>query len=135
MGWETLYKQKEGAGSSMIVLATITAGGLGAVLRFWLGQLFGLKMIESYTPIPVGILLINVLGSFGLGMFTHFHLANDTIVTIISTGFFGGFTTFSTFSVEAVQLIIDRKEKEAAVYVLLSIAGSAAAFWAGVSIS
>lgn len=116
----------------MIILAAMAAGGLGSATRFWLGQLFISK--NFHTKIPIGILFINTLGSFGLGVFTQLHVTDPAFITIISTGFFGAFTTFSTFSVEAIQLLIDRKAKEAFVYVLLSIVGCVAAFFAGYSL-
>ena len=37
---------------------------------------------------------VNLLGSFGLGMFTGLGLDNPSAGIIIATGFFGAFTTF-----------------------------------------
>lgn len=115
----------------MIILATIAAGGLGSVLRFWLGQVISAK---SRTQIPFGIILINLLGSFGLGFFTHLQMMNPAVATIISTGFFGAFTTFSTFSVEAIQLLLDDNLKAAFIYVIISISSCMIAFLAGISL-
>ncbi|ALC80575.1 MULTISPECIES: fluoride efflux transporter CrcB [Bacillus] len=116
----------------MMILAVMAAGGLGSALRFWLGQLISSK--KYYTQIPIAILLINVLGSFGLGIFTYLQMTHPALITIISTGFFGAFTTFSTFSVEAIQLFMDHKVKEAFVYILLSVFGCLLAYAAGFSI-
>lgn len=84
-------------------------GGLGAMARFvsdgTLRTILGRRF-------PWSTLIINVIGSFILGLVTGAALygqAPHNLVLIIGTGFCGGFTTFSTASFEAVRLIEERR--------------------------
>ncbi|QFT87917.1 Putative fluoride ion transporter CrcB [Bacillus sp. THAF10] len=120
----------------MNMLYLLFGGGVGAILRY----LIGLGIMKKYpTPaIPVAMLTVNLLGSFGLGFFFSIRYAalpqnayEDPFYLLIGIGFFGAFTTFSTFSVEAVDLIRHKKFGKAAVYILLSIVGSIVCFLIG----
>jgi CrcB protein len=89
-----------------MLLAVIALGGaLGAVSRYGLsGWIQGF----SSTTFPMGTLVVNVLGSFLLGI--SLYLLESTAPTtevrsFITIGFLGAFTTFSTFSYEAVVLL------------------------------
>lgn len=85
-------------------LITIALGGaIGAYCRYWFGAWLAARVnIEAF---PIAIVIVNWLGSFGLGIITaltlDYHLSVPAAVTV---GFFGAFTTFSTFSIEAIQL-------------------------------
>lgn len=85
------------------------AGGLGAVSRF-MGD--GLVRTALGRNFPWGTLIINITGSFVLGMLTgsilYGHMSRNAGL-IIGTGFCGGFTTFSTASFEAVRLIEEKR--------------------------
>lgn len=80
---------------------------LGANLRYWLNiwvaQRFG-------TAFPYGTLLINVTGSFILGVFLT--LLSERFVldprwrVLVAVGFLGSYTTFSTYTYESVNLIL-----------------------------
>jgi fluoride exporter len=115
-----------------LVLLAI-GGACGAIGRY----LLGLAMMKKYAhpPIPVAMLVVNVCGSFGLGLFLGAYYQtfppngdDDIYFLSIGVGFFGAFTTFSTFSVEAVQLLEENKYKPFVYYVSLSILGSIIAF-------
>lgn len=116
-------------------------GALGAVLRY----LFGLFVMKKFPhpPIPLAMLVVNIFGSLGLGMFLGNFLSSNTYINIyevplyvlVAVGFFGAFTTFSTFSVECIQLLRDRKIKKAILYILISITGSICFFVFGFSVS
>ncbi|MFN2746870.1 MULTISPECIES: fluoride efflux transporter CrcB [Bacillus] len=113
----------------MIAAGFMIAGGIGSLLRFWLGNI-----IMSRVPkprIPVSIMLINILGSFALGIFVSLGIDNHAVSIIVGTGFFGGFTTFSTFSVEAVELILAKRFSASAAYILLTLGLCIGGFWAG----
>ena len=113
----------------MMAACFMIAGGIGSVLRFWLGNV--LMAIFPRPRIPVSVMVINILGSFALGIFVSLGIDNQTVSIVVGTGFFGGFTTFSTFSVEAVQLLAAKRVKASAVYMLLTMACSLGGFWAG----
>lgn len=106
------------------------AGGLGAALRLILDGAIRARTTSSY---PVGTTVINVTGSFLLGLITG--LATSQLLPLqwqlmIGTGFLGGYTTFSTASFETVRLIEDRRYVAAALNGLgmLVICTAAAAF-------
>jgi CrcB protein len=106
------------------------AGGVGAALRLILDGAIRARTTSSY---PVGTTIINVTGSFLLGLITG--LATSQLLPLqwqlmIGTGFLGGYTTFSTASFETVRLIEDRRYVAAALNGLgmLLICTAAAAF-------
>lgn len=80
------------------------AGGIGAGLRYLVDVL-----IVGGKParFPLGILVVNVTGSFALGVLTGLgaaHLGTE-LAWVLGVGLLGGYTTFSTVSVESVLLI------------------------------
>jgi CrcB protein len=109
-------------------------GGLGAVSRYALGNYVNNKYPSLF---PLGTFIINVLGSFLLGMLNHFDfeksISSATFV-FIGVGFLGGFTTFSTFGYETVQLIVNKKIRIALLYVILSTFVSILAAFIGYSV-
>lgn len=93
----------------MIFIAVILAGALGAVLRFVVDS--AIKHRRTYL-FPWATLLINLTGSAVIGVLAGaviFHHSPSTLLTVLGTGFCGGYTTFSTASVESVRLI-ERRE-------------------------
>lgn len=101
----------------------IAAGGaLGAVLRV---AFKNIDYFQYARIIPVDTLLINILGSFLLGLFlTYTYERLDWHPDIrlgIATGFIGAFTTFSTFMYEGVTLYKDNEKKNAIIYIGVSL--------------
>lgn len=74
-----------------------TGGAIGALCRHYLSQYVDMK------DFPLGVLTVNVLGSFLLGLITFAGLQNN-IVLFAGVGACGSFTTFSSFSFATVQL-------------------------------
>jgi fluoride exporter len=109
-------------------LATIALGGaFGAYCRYWFGIWFANR--GNFQALPLAMVIVNLLGSFGLGIATA--LSTDYHMNIpiaITVGFFGAFTTFSTFSVEAMQLLRQRQYRNALFYIVISLFGSIAMF-------
>lgn len=92
-----------------LFLAISLAGGVGAALRLVID---GAVKARVRTALPVGTLLINVAGSFVLGVVTELALGgvlDDAWRLVIGTGLCGGFTTFSTASFETVRLVQGRR--------------------------
>ena len=92
----------------MIVLWVALAGGVGAVARFMLDGLVRYRV----ASFPVGTVLVNVTGSFVLGVVTGLTLAHvvpEELRLVVGTGFCGGYTTFSTASFETVRLVEQRR--------------------------
>ncbi|PSQ19694.1 fluoride efflux transporter CrcB [Halobacteriales archaeon QS_8_69_26] len=71
-------------------------GAVGAVLRHLLAQRV------DREAFPVGTLVVNVLGSFALGVVVGTSL-DDRAVLLFGTGVCGSFTTYSSFSYETVR--------------------------------
>jgi crcB protein len=109
-------------------------GFLGANARYlvgnWAAQRWG-------TEFPSGTLLINVAGSFLLGLFATLAMSltwSDNARLLIAVGFLGAFTTFSTFAFESLSLLQQGRQQFAlaAAYLLGSCALGLAAAALGV---
>ena len=93
----------------IITLLVSMAGGLGAVARLVLDGLIRGRHVLEY---PVGTTLINVTGSFLLGLLAGLALRRGLPTSwhlVLGTGFLGGYTTFSAASLETVRLLQDRR--------------------------
>lgn len=75
-------------------------GGVGALLRFRLDALVELKAAGEF---PLGTLVVNLLGSFCLGLLTGLSVTGDALL-VAGTGMLGSFTTFSTVMLETERL-------------------------------
>jgi len=115
----------------MSFLQVALGGAIGAILRFAVG----LGALRFAAPgFPVGVLLVNVLGSFLMGVFAvySFHRGVQHLNPLVMTGLLGGFTTFSAFSLEAFTLYERGHIATAGLYVSLSIVLSLGALALGV---
>jgi CrcB protein len=89
----------------LLFLAVAAAGGVGAALRFVVDGVVRARIRSSY---PVGVTIINVTGSFLLGLLTGLalgQLVSEQWLVVLGTGLLGGYTTFSTASFETVRLL------------------------------
>ncbi|TYR79035.1 fluoride efflux transporter CrcB [Priestia megaterium] len=120
----------------MSVFCLALGGALGAVCRY----LLGVKITKKFPhpPFPIAMLIVNIIGSLGLGIFygVYYHeipkgAYDDLIFLTIGIGFFGAFTTFSTFSIEAVQLLRRRSYKQLVFYISCSVVGTIGLFLIG----
>jgi len=86
-------------------------GALGTYLRYLISNWF--KSQPWGQSFPYGTLLINVSGSFILGMAAAIIMKRVPMehqqrwYLLVGTSFCGGYTTFSTFSLETASLIRD----------------------------
>jgi len=111
----------------MLVLMIALGGALGAVARYGLS---GWVQAAMGTTFPMGTLVVNVLGSFLLGLslplFESLAWSAETR-TMLTMGFLGAFTTYSTFSYEAVVLFEGGEWTRGGLYMggslLLGLAG------------
>jgi fluoride exporter len=119
----------------MIVLGVACAGAIGAVSRYVVDVVVSER---SRTNLPVGTLVINISGSFVLGVLTGlalYHGLASTPKIVLGTGFCGGFTTFSTFAWESIALIEARHFRVAVTNVAASLALPAVAAAIGLAIT
>jgi fluoride exporter len=76
---------------------------------------------------PLGTLLINLSGAFILGWLTSRLVVPKklppSLLTALSTGVIGSFTTFSTFCIETVNLIESAHYIKGFLYMILSLLG------------
>lgn len=111
------------------------AGSLGAVARFVTD---GTVRTRVASAVPVGTILINIVGSLILGVLTglvEFHHVTATLTLVAGTGFCGGFTTFSTASFESVRLLQQGALAAAAVNITVTVAGTLVAAGAGIALA
>jgi CrcB protein len=86
------------------ILQVAAGGAIGAVMRYLTG--IGLVRLFGHTAFPLGVLTVNVLGSFAMGLFVGLaaQRADPPVAPRGDGHILGGFTTFSAFSLEAVTL-------------------------------
>lgn len=99
-------------------------GSLGAASRYLLSN-FIHRNSKSIQPFPLGTWIINISGSFLLGVLANLHAANEIdewLWYFAGVGFCGAYTTFSTFGYEVINLIQAKEFNLAIAYVLLSLA-------------
>lgn len=110
-------------------------GACGALGRFYVSSLIYKIFGKSF---PIGILCVNVLGSFLMGMCIVLFLEVLPIQLfwrqLILVGFLGAFTTFSTFSLDTIELMQQGFYFKALSYVLLSVILSLLGTFAGMLI-
>lgn len=104
---------------------------LGALCRWSLS----LALNNLYPLIPPGTLLVNLLGSFLMGLCLG-ALSNSSyfaswIKPLVLSGFMGSFTTFSTFSAEMGNLIQKGKFSWLSLGLILHVGGSICLFLFG----
>jgi CrcB protein len=99
------------------LLFVALGGASGAVSRYllanWVHGLWEEKL-------PLGTLLVNVLGSFAIGIVYVLLVERQLIHAdwrgVLMVGFLGAFTTFSTFSLETITLFEAGHSVQALVY-------------------
>jgi fluoride exporter len=101
----------------------IAAGSaLGGVSRYLVG---GMVQRILDTTFPAGTLVVNLTGSFLLGLLLRYALETPTLTpevrAFLTIGFCGGYTTFSTFSYETFALLEDGEWTRAGLYAGLSV--------------
>jgi CrcB protein len=108
-----------------MTLALVALGtAVGAVTRFWVGH-----HLDGRTP--WGTLLVNLAGSFVLGLVVGADATPDA-VAFLGTGFCGGLTTYSAFAVQTRDQARDRGSVAGAAYaattVILAVVACALGF-------
>ncbi len=102
----------------MKILLLLTGGALGTLARYSLAGLTH-KIYEGIFPL--GTLMVNITGSFFIGLLWGLldteNLTSNTR-TFVFIGLFGGFTTFSSYTLESLNLFRDGDIKLALINVL-----------------
>lgn len=116
----------------MIECIVVGAGGfIGAVCRY----LIGLIPLNEGGAFPIKTFLINIAGSFLIGVIAALALKNSALnpraVLFLKVGICGGFTTFSSFALETGDLIKGGNIHIALLYAVLSSVIGVLAVFAG----
>jgi fluoride exporter len=77
-------------------LLVVICGGVGAVARFAVDALVQARRLGEF---PLGTLVVNVGGSFMLGLLDGLSAPHETML-VIGTATLGSYTTFSTWMLE-----------------------------------
>ncbi|MBM1206677.1 fluoride efflux transporter CrcB [Pseudomonas fragi] len=99
-------------------------GGLGSLLRWWIGLRVGQFYKGSF---PLGTFLINVSGAFVIGYLSILFAVDwrdrygDFLSAAVLTGILGGYTTFSSMQLDASKLTKAKDRAWAAGYLIISV--------------
>tara|TARA_B100001123_G_scaffold355071_1_gene407912 strand:+ start:156 stop:527 length:372 start_codon:yes stop_codon:yes gene_type:complete len=119
----------------IIKVVFIAAGGsIGAILRFLISN-----YCKYYFPnLPVGTLIVNVIGSFLIGLFVSYldnkNISDLIIKYFLIIGLLGSFTTFSTFAIEVLELFKQNNAFFSLIYIMFSIILSVFAAYLGITL-
>jgi fluoride exporter len=116
----------------MKLVAICLAGAAGTLCRY----LISVAALRYLNPaFPFGTLLVNLLGSFFLGLLMQVSLTSPnfspTLRLALSVGFLGGFTTYSSFNQETLQLVQTGQGLKALLHVATTLVGCLTAGWVG----
>lgn len=104
------------------LLFIFLGGGLGSLLRYFLGVGCRYLVPSSSAIFPWGTLLVNVLGSFLIGyLVERYHSGLGLEQFLLVVGFCGGFTTFSTFTLEVYSYFVEGLVWQGILYVVGSV--------------
>lgn len=117
------------------LLSIACGGALGAVARHLTG--LGFLRLLGQTTFPLGIITVNVLGSFLIGFFVVLAAQRGLphLSPFFAVGFLGAFTTFSAFSLEAVLLYQRGDVVASIIYVTASVVLSILGLLAGLALA
>jgi len=118
-----------------MIFYVAVGGAVGAVGRHGLASLAGALLGHGF---PYGTLIVNVLGSFVLGLMIEASALawspSSEIRAMIVVGVLGAFTTFSTFSLDVVTMMTRGETAHALIYVGASVIASIGALWIGMAV-
>jgi CrcB protein len=114
-------------------------GALGSMARYGIGGLVSEKFGASGGSFPWGTLVVNVTGSFIIGVLGALTAAEGKMTPqsrllatqLLITGVCGGYTTFSSFSLQTLNLLRDREWLYAGGNIVLSVILCMIAVWLG----
>jgi len=119
----------------MLTYLWVAAGGaLGSMARFWMGAAVAALTGPQF---PWGTILINILGSFIIGLVAALSGPDSRLAVssdmraFVMVGICGGYTTFSAFSLQTLELARGREWLQAGGNILMSVVLCLIAVWLG----
>ena len=119
----------------MLAYLWIAMGGaLGSVARFWFSGVVGRQFGETF---PWGTLLVNITGSFAIGVLAALaepggrHFIKPAGRQFLIYGVCGGYTTFSSFSLQTLELLREGDWFKAGFNAAASLGLCLVAVWLG----
>lgn len=112
------------------VLLVAIGGFFGAISRFYIGTYFKKRTVNF----PLGTLIVNLTGSFFLGILLGYGVAGQ-VYHFAGIGFLGAFTTFSTLNIEIIQLVLKGHWRQVSSYVIFTYIGGIILAFLGILLS
>jgi fluoride exporter len=119
----------------MVTYLWIALGSaIGGAARYWTSGLVAHHFGETF---PWGTLMVNVLGSFIIGLIATLTSPDGRLFIgsearqFLMLGICGGYTTFSSFSFQTLELVRDGEMVRASGYIILSVVLCLVAVWLG----
>jgi fluoride exporter len=119
--------------SFITCMFVIVGGAIGTLARY----LISVAAAPYSQTLPWGMIWINILGSFAIGLFGTLTLAqgrfpvSENARLFVMVGLCGGFTTFSSFSLQTLDLMRNGAMARAAINIVASVVLCVAAVAAG----
>ncbi|CAB4809411.1 MAG: hypothetical protein F2855_04980 [Actinobacteria bacterium] len=110
----------------MNTLYVILGAALGAPARFAIDQ-----YIRKFTEKPYGIFLVNVIGSFVIGLT---YTKTEHVHDLFAVGFAGAFTTWSTFMLDIYLGFELKRYREITINLVMSLGFGLLAAYAGLQL-
>lgn len=118
------------------IIAIALFGALGCLARYWLSGVVYTLLGRGF---PWGTLVVNVTGSFLIGLVMELSLTTTlippTLRAGLAIGFMGGLTTFSTFSYETFRLLEEGQFLVAFLNAVVSVAVCLVFTWGGIVVA
>ena len=109
--------------------------GFSAAIGAWMRWLIGAGMLSMFPGMPLGSLVVNLLGGFFMGLSIAFLQIttniSDEIRLIINVGFLGGLTTFSAYTADLFQLMQKGELGLALLFMIAHVIGALVLCYAG----
>lgn len=118
----------------MVYVLVMLGSALGGAARYWCSGFVAEHFGETF---PWGTIIVNVLGSFVIGLFATLTGPDGRLLIpsegriFVMVGFCGGYTTFSSFSLQTLNLARDGEWLMAGANIVLSVVLCLVAVWLG----